>query len=63
MLTLRTMKQIPTYRTIPGCRSCPSLSSNHGIILDQGRMVEGYAQLLASDAHRKWRNRQWKYRS
>lgn len=60
MLTIRTMKHIATSRTIPSFRSCPNLNrANQGIILDQGRMMLGYAQVLTQDAHRKWRNGIW----
>jgi len=63
MITVRTMKQIASSRTIPGCRSCRTMShANQGLILDQGRMMVGYAQLLSQDAHRKWRNGVWRFR-
>ena len=63
MITVRTMKQIATSRTIPSFRSNRNLNrANQGIIFDQGRMMLGYAQVLTSDAHRKWRNGLWKVR-
>ncbi len=63
MLTLRTMKHIATSRTIPSFRSGATLNhANQGIILDQGRMMMGYAQVLTQDAHRKWRNGIWQMR-
>ncbi|WP_008311313.1 hypothetical protein [Leptolyngbya sp. PCC 6406] len=63
MLSIRTMKHIATSRTIPSFRSCHSLNqANQGIILDQGRMMMGYAQVLTQDAHRKWRNGIWQVR-
>lgn len=63
MITIRTMKQIASSRTIPGFRSCRSVSrANQGLILDQGRMMVGYAQVLSQDAHRKWRNGVWRSR-
>lgn len=63
MLAVRTMKHIATSRTIPSFRSCRSLSrADQGIILDQGRMMMGYAQVLSKDAHRKWRNGIWQVR-
>lgn len=61
MIKVRTMKHIATSRTIPSFRSCRSINhANHGLILDQGRMMMGYAQMLTQDAHRKWRNGVWK---
>lgn len=63
MITVRTIKHIATSRTIPGFRSCRTQSrSYHSIIQDQGRMMMGYAQVLSSDAQRKWRNVQWRER-
>lgn len=63
MMTIRTMKQIASSRTIPSFRSCRTISrANQGLILDQGRMMMGYAQLLSQDAHRKWRNGTWRSR-
>jgi hypothetical protein len=63
MLALRTMKHVATSRTIPSFRSCRTLNrADQGIILDQGRMMMGYAQVLSQDAHRKWRSGIWQIR-
>lgn len=63
MITLRTMKHVASSRTIPSFRACRSLNrANQSIILDQGRMMMGYAQLLAQDSHRKWRKQVWQVR-
>jgi len=60
MLTIRTARHLPSCRTIASFRSCRTVSrSYHSILQDQGRMMTGYAQLLAQDARRKWRNSQW----
>ena len=63
MIKLRTMKQVASSRTIPGFRSCRTLSrANQGLTLDQGRMMMGCAQIRAQDAHRQWRNGAWQLR-
>ncbi|MEO1209547.1 MAG: hypothetical protein AAFX78_08395 [Cyanobacteria bacterium J06638_20] len=63
MITVRTMKHVASGRTIPSFRSCRTINrANQGIILDQGRMMLGYAQVLTKDAHRKWRNGLWQVR-
>ena len=63
MIKVRTIKHIASSRTIPSFRSCRTLSKTpQASILDQGRMVLGYAQILANDSHRKWRNGLWQMR-
>ena len=63
MITVRTMKHVASSRTIPSFRSCRTISrATQGVILDQGRMMLGYAQVLTSDSHRKWRNGLWQVR-
>ncbi|NEQ46504.1 MAG: hypothetical protein F6K00_24365 [Leptolyngbya sp. SIOISBB] len=63
MIKLRTMKQVASSRTIPSFRSCRTLNrANQGLIVDQGLMVVGHAQVLAQDAHRQWRNEAWQLR-
>lgn len=57
MLPIRTMQHIATSRSIPSFRTCRTQSRTyHHILKDQGRMMQGYAQILANDARRKWRN-------
>jgi hypothetical protein len=57
MLPIRTMQHIATSRSIPSFRSCRTQSRTyHYILEDQGRMMQGYAVVLANDARRKWRN-------
>lgn len=59
MLPIRTMQHVATSRTIPSFRSCRTQSrSYHNLLRDQGRLMEGYALVLANDARRKWRNGQ-----
>jgi hypothetical protein len=56
MLSIRTMKHIATSATIPSFRSCRTQSrAYHTVLVDQGRIMQGYAQVLAEDARRKWR--------
>ncbi|MGD1909246.1 MAG: hypothetical protein ACFB0C_25105 [Leptolyngbyaceae cyanobacterium] len=56
MITIRTMKHVATSRTIPSFRSCPSLDlSNPSALIDQGRMVTGYAQMMAQETRRQHR--------
>ncbi|HEY9763982.1 MAG TPA: hypothetical protein V6D07_15735 [Trichocoleus sp.] len=63
MLTIRTMKHIATSRTIPSSRSCQTLNrTSHRLIQDQGRMMEGYAQMLSNESHRQWRDLMWRSR-
>lgn len=65
MITVRTMKHIASSRTIPSFRACRTVKvnrANQGVILDHGRMMLGYAQVLTNDAHRKWRNGLWQVR-
>jgi hypothetical protein len=63
MIKVRTMKHIASSRTIQSFRAYRTISRAHqGIILDQGRMMLGYAQILNNDAHRKWRNGLWQLR-
>jgi hypothetical protein len=56
MLPIRTMKHVATSGTIPSFRSCRTQSrAYHTVLVDQGRMMQSYAQVLAQDARRKWR--------
>lgn len=56
MIPIRTMQHVATSRTIPSFRSCPSLDlSNPSPLIDQGRMLTGYAQVMAQETRRHWR--------
>lgn len=58
MTPIRTMQHVATSRTIPSFRSCPSLDlSNPSALIDQGRMMTGYAQVMAQETRRQWRCR------
>ncbi len=57
MITLRTMQHVATSRTIPSFRSCPSLDlGNPSPLIDQGRMMSGYAQVMAQETRRYWQH-------
>jgi hypothetical protein len=62
MITVRTMKQIATSRTILSFRSSGSLSRQYHTLSDQGRAVNGYVQMLDGEALRQQRNRMWQGR-
>lgn len=59
MITVKSMRQIATSKTIPSFRAVPALGRSHHIVFDQGRRVAGEHQRLAHDAHRQWRNQLW----
>ena len=63
MLTVRTMKQIATSRTIPSFRSCRTTSQLLASqIQDQGRVLAGYAQVLTQETQRQRRAMIWRQR-
>jgi hypothetical protein len=60
MITVRTMKQIATSRTIPSFRA---ISSRMGIdhrTVDRGRVAAGYSQMANHETRRQIRNRMWR---
>ena len=60
MIKIRTMKHIASSKTADSFRACRAINrANRGVILEQGRMVLGYAKVLTHDEHRKWRNGMW----
>ncbi|MFE4105643.1 hypothetical protein [Almyronema epifaneia] len=59
MITVKSMKQIATSRTIASMRSLRHLGSNHSSVQDQGRRMVGYSQMVASETYRQWQQRQW----
>ncbi|UBF25238.1 hypothetical protein K9N68_27040 [Kovacikia minuta CCNUW1] len=54
MITLKTMKQIATSRTIPSFRSGKSLSFLQTDSHDRMRRAAGHAQRLFHEARRQW---------
>ncbi|MBE9112336.1 hypothetical protein IQ273_23335 [Nodosilinea sp. LEGE 07298] len=63
MLTLRTLRQIASSRTIPSFRSVSSRRQSSGDrLVDAGRM--GYYQSCAQaqEARRQWLRQQWQNR-
>lgn len=62
MITIRTMKQIATSRTIPGFRICRALGRSP-LLSEQGRIAAAQSQMLDQEALRQWRNQQWQQKS
>jgi hypothetical protein len=62
MITIKTMKQIPTSKVIPSFRAGGPRTCGHDRQVDQGRRFIGYAQMLASEDLRQWRNQAWQNR-
>jgi hypothetical protein len=56
MMTIRTMKQVATSRTIPSFRSVPSSMGISSQAIDRGRMVAGYSQVVNHETRRQIRN-------
>lgn len=54
MITLKTMKQIATSKTIASSRSSSLLGKNQVAKSDQARCAAGVAQMLAQEARRQW---------
>lgn len=73
MLTLRTLRQIATSRTIPSFRSAPSCSQGdrQGLglrhqrlrLVDAHRIAHQQSQARAEEARRQWLQQQWQNRS
>ncbi|MBD1872136.1 hypothetical protein H6F75_01450 [Nodosilinea sp. FACHB-131] len=73
MLTLRTLRQIATSRTIASFRSAPSRSQGdrQGLVLrhqclrsvDASRMGHQQSRAKAEEARRQWLQQQWQNRS
>jgi hypothetical protein len=57
MITIKTMKQIPTAKVVRGFRSGGSRLSVPAA--DQSRIQSGYAQLLTEEARRQWLRDAW----
>ncbi len=55
MITIRTMKQIPTSRTIPSFRSAGARGSLRDRVIDSQRMSQGYQQIVTQEMLRQWR--------
>ncbi len=63
MLTLRTLRQLATSRTIPSFRSAPSRSQGSRLHTpDQGRMGYHQSRAQAEEARRQWLQKQWQNR-
>ncbi|WOD38707.1 hypothetical protein [Nodosilinea sp. E11] len=63
MLTIRTLRQIATSRTIPSFRSAPSRGQGYGQRLaDSGRMGHHQSRAQAEEVRRQWLQQQWQNR-
>jgi hypothetical protein len=58
MMTIKTMKQLATSRSIPSFRSAPSSMGISSRVVDRGRMVAGYSQVVNHETRRQIRNNQ-----
>jgi hypothetical protein len=66
MITIRTMKQVATSRSIPSFSSAPSNMGISSRVVDpcgicgaaRGRMVAGYSQVVNHEIRRQLRNNQ-----
>ncbi|HEY9700064.1 MAG TPA: hypothetical protein V6D10_22600 [Trichocoleus sp.] len=56
MITIKTMKQIPTSRTIPSFRSTGARGSLRDRVIDYQRINQGYQKIVAQEILRQWRN-------
>jgi hypothetical protein len=63
MITIRTMKQLSTSRSIPSFRSAPSSMGISSRGVDRGRMVAGCSQVVNHETRRQIRNQQMRLRS
>jgi D-serine deaminase-like pyridoxal phosphate-dependent protein len=63
MITIRTMKQLATSRSIPSFRSAPSSMGISSRGVDRGRMAVGYSQVMNHETRRQVRNQQMRLRN
>lgn len=63
MITIRTMKQIPTSGMIASFRSASLLHRPPSIQGDRARMAAGQGRMLAREARRRWLNAMYADRS
>jgi hypothetical protein len=59
MITVKTMKQIATSRSIPSFRAVSSTLGIDHRTMDRGRVVAGYSQMVNHETRRQIRNRMW----
>ncbi|MBD2105665.1 hypothetical protein [Nodosilinea sp. FACHB-13] len=63
MLTIRTLRQIATSRTIPSFRSVPSRSQGDRLRpVDASRIGQQQSRAQAEEARRQWLQQQWQNR-
>ncbi|MBE9177833.1 hypothetical protein IQ268_04455 [Oculatella sp. LEGE 06141] len=63
MITIKTMKQIATCKTIPSFRSSGARGRSLSLPADRARMAAGYQHLLTQESQRQWRSRVWQERN
>ncbi|MBF2077742.1 MAG: hypothetical protein IGR76_04280 [Synechococcales cyanobacterium T60_A2020_003] len=59
MITIRTMKQIATSRSIPSFRSAGSRLVDSSAAFDQARMDAERDRQIAQESLRQWRSTLW----
>lgn len=63
MISIRTMKQIATSKTIPSFRVSGSNARLQFAKSDLSRRLSGCAQMHSQELRRQWMNRVWESRS
>lgn len=63
MITIRTMKHIPTSRTISSSRSSSLLGKVYIAAGDRARKQAGIAQICTNEARRQWLDGMYRNRS
>ena len=61
MITIKTMKQIPTVKVLRGFRSGGSRQPSR--LAEENRILAGYAQMIAEETRRHWLNQVWQNRN
>ncbi|HEY9819126.1 MAG TPA: hypothetical protein V6D20_25435 [Candidatus Obscuribacterales bacterium] len=59
MITVKSMRQIATCRTIPSFRASSTLSRLSWVALDRGRIQAAQGAQRSHEHHRQWRIHQW----
>ncbi len=59
MISIKSMRQIPTSHTIPGFRAMKTVGRSHHLSIEYARQSAGKYQQLAHIARLQWLNQQW----
>lgn len=62
MINLRTMKHIPSSRSIRGMRSLFSMGRSPNRAAESGQIQASIGQLVSQESHRVWLLQQWRNR-